>query len=1501
MRHAGCVRTLAFEGTGRAEVWVGPAGSADPGDAWARLSVVEGDLLVRATGAVGILMPGIDEPLLGPVALDARMPTMFGLLVSGGRDTASVLVRPASEGMRRFTTCPLTNGLTLVVGRSPESDVVYESPFVSARHARLSWSDGALSIQDLRSGNGTWVNGSVIAPLQPQTLLPGDVAQIIDLVLVVGSGFLSVNRPEGLVSLPLDCGRDARVPHVGGGGAHALEARRFYPAPRLTEAITPLRLTVEAPPTRPEPDDRPVLMEIGPSFFMGIGAVAMAVAAISRMGSGADLMTTVPSVAMAVAMVAGSLLWPVVSRAHERRTQAARERRRADQYVSYLDDVARMLEDTVAKQETALEKAYPSVQELLRRAACRSPQLMSRLGAHDDFMELRVGTGSREPVAEVSWPAQRLLAGHDVLWDKLRAMRDRAPMLSDVPLTCDMRAHPMTGVTGPRDRAWEFVRGLVVQTITLHSHQEAKVALVASEDERGEWEFLTRLAHHRDDVGGGRLVALTDDGLRRLDQVLEREVGRRAESGETAGEGRLPHMLVVCADQGLCRRSATLGRILAHLEGMGITLLVMAERLSELPRECGYLIDLGSGDVPCEEQKDAGGEAYACMFERSDVRGTLVRFVPDVMVSRDQARECARYLAPLRLDSEEDLRTGPASLGFLELYQVGDVGQLDVCGRWSRGDASRTLGVPVGVDVHGIPIALDLHEGAHGPHGLIAGTTGSGKSEFIVTFVTSLCVAYPPSEVAVVLIDYKGGGLVDAFDNMRVRLPHLAGTITNLDGEEIGRCLRSVRSELKRRQRVLREARESTGEAAMDIYRYISLYRQGVMREPLPHLVIVADEFAELKQQRPEFMDELMSAARIGRSLGVHLVLATQKPTGVVNEQIWSNSRFKVSLKVSERSDSREMVRTDDAAHFVRPGEFCMLVGYDEYFVHGQAAYAGCDYVPCDRFEPRHELAVEALGREGEVVMRAEMSRRGRGDCSELDAVLSEVVGTAESLGQRAQSLWLDPLPSCVTLEEVERRQPKDSAAASCTVGLLDDPDNRRQDPYVLDLAQVGNVMLYGVQGSGVERVMRAMLVSMAPRELGVETWVYALDLGTGLLQGLAGLPNVGGTLSISDEDAIDRLLRMLVRRLEGVDRADDEDVRVVLAVANLGALLELSQDYLDRLVRITRDGMHCGVHVFATVERAHAVPLRLQSNFDTNLAFRLNDETEYATLVGGTRDLGVPRRPSRGLARVDGRVLSFQGVSLAEELDDEPAAIERRADVARGLMRAVPEAIPVLPESVLPESVRDACTLGGIPVGFDRLDACPCVLDVACGTHVLVLGNEASAVYAYLRGAYETLEGHEALFVDTRGSLGLPPRADRVLTNAEQVMRALDRVARGDSPASSMVFCDVVGILDDLGEEGLRLFTHCVTGSVRSTCPTFVLAAEHWQVCNRYDEWYRVVCGQGTGLWVGPGFAEQTVFSLARVLPSYRAPLSANDGFLVSHGSVRPVRFVQPKEVTFP
>ena len=250
--------------------------------------------------------------------------------------------------------------------------------------------------------------------------------------------------------------------------------------------------------------------------------------------------------------------------------------------------------------------------------------------------------------------------------------------------------------------------------------------------------------------------------------------------------------------------------------------------------------------------------------------------------------------------------------------------------------------------------------------------TGSGKSEFIMTYILSLAVNYHPYEVAFVLIDYKGGGMAKTFEI----LPHTAGIITNLDRAAINRSLISIQSELRRRQAIFAEASKESGISNIDIYKYQKMYREGTVTEPLQHLFIISDEFAELKTQRPEFMTQLVSAARIGRSLGVHLILATQKPSGVVDDQIWSNAKFKACLKVQDKADSMDMLKRPEAAELQDTGRFYLQVGYNELFKMGQSAWSGAPYYPADKVEQQVDDSVDVIDNTGRVIQSAKMERQ---------------------------------------------------------------------------------------------------------------------------------------------------------------------------------------------------------------------------------------------------------------------------------------------------------------------------------------------------------------------------------------------------------------------------------------------------------------------------------------------------------------------------------------------
>ena len=264
------------------------------------------------------------------------------------------------------------------------------------------------------------------------------------------------------------------------------------------------------------------------------------------------------------------------------------------------------------------------------------------------------------------------------------------------------------------------------------------------------------------------------------------------------------------------------------------------------------------------------------------------------------------------------------------------------------------MAAPLGVKTKGEVVYLDLNEKHHGPHGLVAGTTGSGKREILQSYILSRATFFHPYEVGFVIIDFKGGGMVNQFKD----LPHLIGAITNIDGREITRSLLSIKAELRKRQELFAKAEVNHVDA------YIKKYKAGEIDIPLPHLIIIVDEFAELKAEHPDFMKELISAARIGRSLGVHLILATQKPSGVVDDQIWSNSKFKLCLKVQNKEDSNEVIKTPLAAEIKEPGRAYLQVGNNEIFELFQSAYSGAD-AETDEVDNKREFTLNTVSLSG--------------------------------------------------------------------------------------------------------------------------------------------------------------------------------------------------------------------------------------------------------------------------------------------------------------------------------------------------------------------------------------------------------------------------------------------------------------------------------------------------------------------------------------------------------
>lgn len=1510
----GSMHVNAFDPSAQSVLFVGP----HPGVAVVQME--DGICVVGATHGNELVSAAGDPMAKATLSLEEE--AVFAIRSGTGSPEAVLFSYPSTAGLRSFAKYGFSCDASVVIGRGEEAVWRYDSPYVSERHARIDLVGEDFSVTDLGSANGTFLNGRIIPPNQRIALSAGDVVSVLGLTIMAGRRLLVANVPrgvtlgqvEGMVKIDHDAFRELCPPASETTG----ELPLYYPAPRLSYTIHKRAFQVDEPPQPKKPDDKPAIMQMGPSFLMGIASIFSGANAVQGIMGGGSVLSGLPSIAMCVSMLVGMAVWPVISRAYGKKRDAEEERRRQGRYTDYLNRMEAAFEEECDRQAEVLRLRRPDMSLIEERVSSLSPRLMNRGMDHDDFMELRVGVGDTALDADFRFPQKRFSMEDDPLLDKVSKLAENPPVVRDVPLAFDPVRHFLAGVVGPRESVWAFVRGLMMQAASYYSYQDVKMVLVADSAEEREWAFARPLPHLFDDAGTVRYLACDYDELTLVGAHLSHVLDQRREMRfENVGECGT-YYLVICANKALSERSDVIGDLERLHSNRGFSLVFLGEALSDLPRECSYVIDLTEGGAlqglgsTSQLSKAVSAKGSACMFDRDDVAGTMERFEPDVLVDQAAAMRFSLGLARVRLDMPSQRSVMPSSLGFLEMFEVGNVAQLNIGQRWADDDASRTLATPIGRDASGEFATLNLHEKAHGPHGLIAGTTGSGKSEFIITYILSMCVNYAPDQVAFVLIDYKGGGLAGAFDNDRIRLPHLAGTITNLDGAAISRSLVSIKSELKRRQDAFNRARDITGEATMDIYKYLRYYRQGALKEPLPHLFIVADEFAELKQQEPEFMDELISAARIGRSLGVHLILATQKPTGVVNDQIWSNSRFKVCLKVSDASDSKEMIRRPDAAEITRPGRYYMLVGYNELFCGGQSAYAGAPYAPTDEYVPRHDDTIELVDDTCDAIDGIKPpSMATKTDESELNAVLDRVCQVANAQDKRAQRLWLDPLAARISLDDLCRKHGLDPTGdCEAVLGEADDPGRQRQLPYVVDLAKVGNLMVYGSQGSGADSLVSTLLFSLAERYSPERVSFYVIDMGSGAMTPLAELPQCGGVVISGDAERLGNLFRMVQRECEsrrtllanagcGLDEYNERHPqsrvgRIVVALANIAAFYDLYPGYEDALVTLTRDAPRYGIHFVISASSANAARMRLRANFSTSVVLMLNDESELITVLGHRPSTTVPRQDKRGYVTMGKETFEFQGASLGPEGTTDAEAIAALARRRRSECAGAARKIPVLPRYVHVRQMGvEPVGRGLVPVGFGKLSVEPVFFPLE-RFPMLVLGNDVESIARYLAGLREALaaSGVSYLVVDNAGYLGETDDPN-VVQDVERLPERLLPTLLGRDPVGVLVFTSIVETVLALPPAAATQLKEFLAKEKGKGVTGLVAASEMWRCKSLYDEWYKTLTAYGNGVWVGSGFGDQTMFHYARTLSEYRSPAATDDGFVSMRGDVTGVRLL--------
>ncbi len=1082
----------------------------------------------------------------------------------------------------------------------------------------------------------------------------------------------------------------------------------FTRSPRITHKLITDSIDVDPPTNKKNGKERPLIYTIGPSMTMSLGMI-ISIFFMIRANSGGSSM--IPSAMMACTMFTGAVLWPILSRNYNKKQDLKEEELRQTKYKEYIGKIETSLCEKNDYNRSVYNELYPSLELLVQNTFAKDDSIWNHTPFEKGFLDVRIGKGARKSTIEINAQKERFSIEEDELRDLAPQIKKKYEYISDVPISVDLNSTNILGVVGDRTLQLDMLKLITLRIVMTHSYDEVKIILLYRERDAFKWSFAKWLPHCWSSGKKERYLADSREGTFAVLSRIKEIYFDRKEMDDNAGYvSMLPHYIVFVTDYELVRGNSNIIEFIETAKGHGITFVLAYDTIGRLPSTCNNIVQLSRKECT--------------VYDKLDESGKMTTFVPDIAVETD-AEKIAGVLSGIKVSEAAEEVSVPENLSFLGLYRANSIEELVIERRWKEAQPYKTLEAPLGIGGNNEIFSLNIHEKFHGPHGLVAGTTGSGKSECIQSYILSMAINYHPYDVAFVLIDYKGGGMANAFTD----LPHVVGTITNLEGNQIKRSLVSLKSELKRRQKIFKEYKVN------HIDSYQMKYKKGLATEPMPHLILVSDEFAELKSQEPEFMNELISTARIGRSLGVHLILATQKPSGVVNDQIWSNTRFRICLKVADRMDSKEMLKRDEAASITLPGRCYVQVGNDEIFKLIQSGYSGEKFVKNNISVSTANTGVSCIDLQGNELYRTTNKTEGEAtEETQLSAIVAYIKNIAQKEGLKQLKLWLDPLPKELHYSKLDNR-PGGFDGTKWNVcmewldpyiGIYDEPEMQKQGIVDVNMGKNGHLILYGAPGTGKTTFLQTLIYSIAKRYSPDFVHMYVLDFGSRSLSYCKELPHISDVLFSDDEDKLKKLFQRIeselnarkkklaeygVGNLPAYMQASGEIVpAMIIIIDNYAAFSELYNEYETNLIKTAREGGNYGIFLVMTSASVNGIKRRITENIKMLYTLQLNDQFDYANILGRTEGVVPESTKGRGLVKFDS-VLEFQTALACDEVNEVARVNKIKEEflhMSECWTGARPKPLPVIPEDMSIYNVsntaeyKECLTNGLLPLGYD-------------------------------------------------------------------------------------------------------------------------------------------------------------------------------------------------------
>ncbi len=1178
------------------------------------------------------------------------------------------------NGQRKYERAiDLTNIPSVKIGVDNRNQIILNSHFVQKDSVELKRYNDGFALSVIATTYGVYHNGSKAG--NNCIIKNGDFFSISDFIFYYKDNILWTEIRDGMYFNGLSV-LDYPNPN---------EYPKFNRNTRVKTSICEDKIEILDPPAKPQKPKNNLFMTLLPSLGMILASGIMAVVG----GTGMMVMSVISGVMAVVTSIIS------LKESNSEYKKAANER--IEKYNTYIEKKRSEIELCREQELKELEEVYTSHHIEKDRLFSFSADLFDRTPNDEDFLCVRLGSGDITSKREINYKKQEKLEIEDDLQQMPERLCNEFENVHNAPIVCDLKSINAMGVVGSQQHRFEFLKNIVVDIASRHYFTDVKMFFVADKSNAQQVSWLRLLPHAYDESIGLRNIVCDDESKNLIFEYLYNELTLR-EHNKTFDK-----RIVIFFYDEYGFKSHPISKFIEKAKDLGVTFIFFSNSISEIPQGCSFVSEI----------LDTQNAVLIDVQNRNEAK-----YFTYPSISNQQAESVVNLLAPVYTEEISLEGTLTKNITLFELLNIIAVDDLDLASRWSDSQVFKSMAAPLGVSTTGV-VSLDLHDKAHGPHGLVAGTTGSGKSEILQTYILAMATLFHPYEVGFVIIDFKGGGMVNQFKE----LPHLLGAITNIDGKEINRSLKSIKAELQKRQRLFAEAEVN------HIDKYIKKFKSGEAEFPLPHLIIIVDEFAELKAEQPEFMKELISAARIGRSLGVHLILATQKPSGQVDDQIWSNSKFKLCLKVQSQEDSNEVLKSPLAAEIKEPGRAYLQVGNNEIFELFQSAYSGAP----EKTEDINikEFSIYGFNESGKKipVFVQKKKKASEQNLTQLEALVNYVntYCCTQSI-DKLSNICLPPLPDLLSQPEIFNN------TDLVDIGLYDDPDSQVQTSAYVDLKNK-NTLIIGSSQYGKTNLLQSIIKNISTQTSPGESVFYILDFGSMVLKNFEKLNHVGGVVTSSEDEKLKNLFKLLFEEISvrkekllsvGVSsfssyvEAGYTDLpHIYLIVDNMTALLELYLSDDDSLLSVARDGISVGISTIIANNQTAGIGYRYLSNFANKIVFYCNDSAEYTNIFDHVT-IKPDEKVGRCVLEIDKNMLecqtylAFEGEKEIERVQHMRSFIEVTNDKYKELKAKQIPYIPTMLDARTMQKVYNTMPKGySLPIGLTYDDVKPYALNL--------------------------------------------------------------------------------------------------------------------------------------------------------------------------------------------